>query len=267
MPSGCIFGLVGPNGAGKTTTLRILMNLYQPSQGEVEVFGMNLWKNEVAIKKRIGFVSELRSLPDYMTGSELLKALKPLYERWNDTRIAKYVERFKVPMNRKIGTLSLGERTRVALVAAVAHDPDLLILDEPTNGLDALAREIFFKTLSEEYADSGGTVLMASNVIPEVERVCEAVGIIADGRLILSGNIEDLKMAVKMIQYTTSKQHDWANHPAVLSVERLGDVVTLITRQPPDGLLQEISSLQPDFVRVLDLNLTEIFVKLVEKWA
>jgi ABC-2 type transport system ATP-binding protein len=267
IPEGSVFGLIGPNGAGKTTTLKILLNLYRAVEGYVEVFGRDVAANEAEIKQRIGFVSETRALPEYMTGAQLLKALRPLYDRWNEERIQKYVTRLKIPLDRKIGTLSLGERTRVALVAAVAHDPDLLILDEPTNGLDALARETFFRLISEEYADANQSVLIASNVIPEVERVCDSLAVIADGRVIVSGGVEELKENVKMVQFPCPEDRNWMEHPEVLVADREGDIVSLVTRKPMDGLLKDLKNLHPSYVHIVDLNLTEIFVRLVSRWV
>ncbi len=267
IPKGSIFGLIGPNGAGKTTTIKILLNMYRVSEGAVEVFGLDLKRHEVEIKKRIGYVSETRALPEYMTVQELLNSLKPMYPVWEQDRVEKYVERFRIGLKRKIGTLSLGERTRVALTAAVAHNPDLLILDEPTNGMDALAREIFFKTISEEYADSDASVLIASNVIPEVERVCDRLAILVDGQVLLEGEVDGLKENIKMVQYQSEQETDWSGHPEILFVERTGEIVTLVSKKPPDGLVQQIQQLQPGFLRVMDMNLTEIFVKVVSRWA
>lgn len=260
VPTGSVYGFIGPNGAGKTTTLKILLNILRPTEGGAYVFGCDTQREEVAIKQRVGYLSERRSLPDFLTGVELLDCLKRMYPKWNDARVKKYVEMFKIPMNKKISSLSLGERTKLGLTAAVVREPDLLILDEPTNGMDPIARELFFSALADDFGAGDKTVIIASHILPEIERVCDSVGIISEGKLALQGSLDELKDEYKMISFKAEGGDGLKDIREVLRTEKQEELTVVYTRGDPQKVLSEVRKLSPAYVDVKDLSLKDIFL-------
>ncbi|MEO6082817.1 MAG: ABC transporter ATP-binding protein, partial [Umezawaea sp.] len=190
--AGEVFGLLGPNGAGKTTTLRLLLDLIRPTRGQVSLFGEDLAANSVEARRRVGYLPGNLALYDDLTGAELLKLLAGLRGHPDLTAALRLAERLDLDLGRRSGELSKGNRQKLGVVQAFQHQPDLLVLDEPANGLDPLAqRELH--TAVREHADAGGTVLFSSHVLSEVEQVADRVGILLDGQLAVVDRVDHLK--------------------------------------------------------------------------
>jgi ABC-2 type transport system ATP-binding protein len=181
VPAGSIYGLIGPNGAGKTTTIKLLMNILRPSTGSAEVLGVDSRRLAPRHLARIGYVSENQEMPDEMTVDYLLRYLQPFYPTWDDSLAGEMVRQFDLPRDRKLRHLSRGMRMKAALASSLAYRPELVILDEPFTGLDALVRQEFIQGLLER-AD-GTTILISSHDLTELESFASHIGYIEEGRL------------------------------------------------------------------------------------
>lgn len=192
VPSGRITALVGPNGAGKTTLLRLALGLLEPSAGEISVFGWSPTKQPTLVLARVGFVPQDRPLYRNFTVADILSMGRNLNPRWDQTSAAGRLDRLKIPLNRKVGQLSGGQQAQVSLALALGKRPDLLLLDEPVSNLDPLARREFLRELVEVVASDGLTVVLSSHIVAELERVCDHLVILNNGRVQVAGDIEEL---------------------------------------------------------------------------
>ena len=188
---GEIYGFLGPNGAGKTTTIRLLMNFIQPTEGHALMMGKNVVSDSVQIKKDVGYLSGEVALYPKMTGSQFLKYMASLQPPKKPNYVSQLAKLFQADLRPKIGTLSKGNRQKIALIQALMHQPDILILDEPTGGLDPLMQEIFFE-LVRETAKRKTTVFISSHNLNEVQKICDRIGFIRAGKLIAEQKISDL---------------------------------------------------------------------------
>lgn len=189
---GEIFGFLGPNGAGKTTTIRLLLDLIRPTQGRAEIFGLDVRIHSLEIRQRLGNLPGDVSLYENLSGEEFLALIEKLHHNRSAKRKDELAERLDIDLSRKIRTYSKGMKQKVAIIQALMNDPELLILDEPTSGLDPLVQREFYNLLKEE-KERGKTVFLSSHILPEVERVCDRVGILRDGLLVGVENIDALK--------------------------------------------------------------------------
>jgi len=190
--AGEVHGFLGPNGAGKSTTIRALLGLLRTDGGQASVFGLDPWRDPVAIHRRLAYVPGDVSLWPNLTGGEAIDLLGRLRGGLDEKRRAELVERFELDPTKKARSYSKGNRQKVALVAALASDVDLLVLDEPTSGLDPLM-EAVFQEYVESFRDNGGTVLLSSHILAEVERLGDRVSIIRAGRTVDTGTLAELR--------------------------------------------------------------------------
>jgi len=202
IPAGVVFGYLGPNGAGKTTTIRLLTGLLRPSAGRAEVLGLDAWTARDDVHRRIGYLpGEFVAYPD-LTAERYLRYLADLRGTVDWSDVVLLAKRLDLDVGRRIGTLSHGNRQKVGLIQAFMHHPDLLILDEPTTGLDPLMQREFL-TLVREARDDGTTILLSSHILDEVETVADVVGILRAGRMVVVETIDDLKAkALRRIDVT-----------------------------------------------------------------
>ena len=189
--AGEVFAFLGPNGAGKTTTIRTLLDLLHPSRGRARIFGLDSRRDSVAIRRRLGNLPGDFGYGKHSSGREALALLARLRGVDDLGRAEQLAERFRADLDRSLGKLSRGNRQKVGLILAMFHSPELLILDEPTSGLDPLMQEEFLALVREE-RERGCAIFLSSHELDEVERVCDRVGIIRDGRLIAVERIHDL---------------------------------------------------------------------------
>ncbi|TFG66942.1 MAG: ABC transporter ATP-binding protein [Thermomicrobiales bacterium] len=189
---GEIFGFLGPNGAGKTTTMRVLLDLIRPSSGRAEVFGIETTADPVAIHRRVGYLPGEFDLYDRLTGAQTIAYFGNLRGGVNQAYVNELVERLDLDVSRRFKEYSKGNKQKVGLVVALQHRPDLLILDEPTAGLDPLIQQTFF-ALVREAREAGRTIFLSSHIIDEVDRTCDRVAIIREGRLVQVDRIEAIR--------------------------------------------------------------------------
>ena len=189
---GEVFGYLGPNGAGKTTTIRTLLNLIRPTRGIATIFGMDIQRKGLEVRRHTGYLPGELKLYDNLTGAEMLRYLGHLSGGVDWARVENLATRLDCDLLPPIRSLSHGNRQKIGLIQAFMNTPDLLILDEPTIGLDPLMQQEFYRLVSETKAQ-GRTVFLSSHIMPEVEHICDRVAIIREGRLVTVEDIDNLK--------------------------------------------------------------------------
>ena len=199
VPTGSVCGFLGSNGAGKTTTIRILMNQLRPTGGRAEVLGLDPSRDSLALRNRVGYVSENPVMYGWMKVRELVWFAGLFYDSWDSARVAGMIERFGLDPERRVKHLSRGMNAQLALALALGHDPRLLILDEPASGLDVVVRRDFLEGIIGLIQEEGRTVFMSSHLVHEVERVADRVAIIEQGRLVVEGPVDEVKGSVKRV--------------------------------------------------------------------
>ncbi len=198
---GAVYALLGRNGAGKSSLVRCLLGQQRPSSGRAMLFGEDVWKVRARLMARVGIVPEDPDAPPAMTARQIAGFCRRLYPSWDQAGVDRRLERFGVPPGVPFGRLSKGEKGEVMLAAALGHAPELLVLDDPTLGLDAVARKDLYKELIGELADRGTTVFLTTHDLSGVEGIATRVGILKDGRLVLDEEMETLKARFRRIRY------------------------------------------------------------------
>jgi ABC-2 type transport system ATP-binding protein len=193
MPRGAVYGLVGANGAGKTTLIKHVLGLLKAESGSVRVFGLDPVADPVAVLSRIGYVSEENDLPGWMSIDELMRYSQAFYPAWDDAYAEELRHTFALDAGAKIKNLSKGQKARAGLLIALAHRPELLVLDEPSSGLDPIVRRDILGAVIRTIADEGRTVLFSSHLLDEVEQVADHVTMIASGKIVLSAPLDEIK--------------------------------------------------------------------------
>jgi ABC-2 type transport system ATP-binding protein len=193
VPRGVVFGLVGKNGAGKTTLIKHVLGLLKAQSGSVRVFGLDPVRNPVAVLSRVGYLAEDRDLPDWLRIGELLRYLRAFYPSWDDELADDLRRKFDLDPDARIKTLSQGQRARTGLLAALAYRPEILVLDEPSTGLDPIVRREILSAIIRTIAEEGRTVLFSSHLLDEVERVSDTVALIDRGRIVMCEPLDVIK--------------------------------------------------------------------------
>ena len=229
------FGFLGPNGAGKTTTMRILLDLIRPTSGRAEVFGIETTADPVAIHRRVGYLPGEFDLYDRLTGAETITYFGNLRGGVDRAYVAELIERLDLDPSRHFKEYSKGNKQKVGLVVALQRKPDLLILDEPTAGLDPLVQQTFYALVREARAD-GRTIFLSSHIIDEVDRTCDRVAIIREGRLVQVDRIEAIRQLafhhVELTFGTPVATGLFSSLPGVSDVEAAGPIVTMRVNGP-----------------------------------
>jgi ABC-2 type transport system ATP-binding protein len=240
--AGEAFGFLGPNGAGKTTTIRTLLDLIRPTSGTVRVFGMDPRIDGVAVRKRLGYLPGELALYERMTVEAYLRTFAELRGDIPWSSVAGLAERLDLTLEKRTHELSHGNKQKVGLVQAFMHRPDLLILDEPTQGLDPLVQQTFY-ALVEEERRRGATIFLSSHVMPEVERVCDRVGIIREGQLAAVAHVNELKAkALRRIEFHFAgpvPASAFERLPGVRDVSTRGNSLLLSVEGSVDAVIKE----------------------------
>jgi ABC-2 type transport system ATP-binding protein len=262
---GEVFGFLGPNGAGKTTTIRILLDHIRPTRGRATVFGIETSADPVAIHRRVGYLPGEFNLYDRLTGTQTIEYFANLRGGVDRTYQSELIERLDLDPSRRYREYSRGNKQKVALVAALQHRPDLLILDEPTAGLDPLVQQAFFALLHEATAE-GRTVFLSSHVISEVERTCDRVAIIRDGRIVETDSVAALRqMAVHHVELRFSDTVDVGSFASIPGVKELhaedgGRVVRIAFAGPIGPLIAVATRLGVVDLVSREPNLEDVFL-------
>ena len=259
---GSIYGFLGRNGAGKTTAIRILAGLAEPTSGAARVLGFEAGPDRVAILQRTGFVIEKMLLP-YMTGRELLRFNRGFFPGWSDAQAKRYAEALEIPMDRKFKKLSHGSKTKLCLLMALAQNPELLVLDEPTAGLDPVVTDQLLRVLVEDFANDGRTILMSSHHLSEVEKIADWVGILDKGKLLLEARLDDIRARYRRIRVAGEQAR--ATSPEILTASASEGVTEYVLCGGEEKFVSDLRNNGATILEVLPMNLSEIFLELAGK--
>jgi len=260
---GEVFGYLGANGAGKTTTIRTLLDFIRPTSGLATVFDLDIRQSSVDIHRRTGYLNGELALWENMTGEDLLKYLGNLRGGLDWKYVRELAARFECDLPRRIQGLSMGNKQKLGLLQAFMHKPELLILDEPTNGLDPLMQHQFYDLLSETKKE-GRTVFLSSHILPEVEKVCDRMGIIRQGKLVTVETIETLKShSVRKLEIHfagTVPRDKFSNVPGVRDIVVQDNLLTCTVVGSLDALVKAAAQFEVVNIVSHEPTLEEIFL-------
>ncbi|WP_276700102.1 ABC transporter ATP-binding protein [Romboutsia ilealis] len=262
---GEIYGFIGPNGAGKSTTIKTILNFIYPTSGEALIFGMDSVKESEKIKEHIGYVpSEVRYYDDVKV-KDIIKYAQSFYPKSNKEYIDRICNELELDMNKKMGELSLGNKKKVAIAQSLINNPKLLILDEPTNGLDPLMQKKLFKILIEE-KEKGNTVFLSSHNLVEVQNLCDRVCVIKEGKIVDIIEIEKSKTELKLKVTLSSSDitDDTILNLSDKIVDKNGNLYTFIYSKNIDSLVKELANYKIDELLIEKENLEDAFLNYYE---
>lgn len=264
---GEVFGFLGPNGAGKSTTIRSILNFLTPSDGKINIFGLDSVKNSVAIKNHIGYLAGDISLYDSMSGYQLFKYLTGLGKSTNWDYVNDLSHRLQISLQAKIGTLSKGNKQKIGLIQAFMHQPKLLILDEPTSGLDPLMKQIFYEMVLE-MKHLGNSVFVSSHDLNEVQHICDKAAFIKSGRLIATESIrEDFEFSLRRYIVTFPTSPDIGEFEKIDSVSEITqnkNKLTVTVKGDISEFVRKLSKHDPIDLSEEETSLEDIFMKYYE---
>lgn len=264
IPRGSVFGLVGENGAGKTTLLKHLLGLLRAEIGSVRVFGRDPVADPVGVLGRIGCLSEDRDLPDWMRIDELMRYNQAFYPTWDEDYADELRREFALDLRQRVSTLSRGQRARAGLLVALAHRPDLLVLDEPSSGLDPVVRQEILGAIVRTVADEGRTVLFSSHLLDEVERVADHVAMLHEGRLVACDSLDQIRRQHHRFVIRFDQPQDSSPQlPGALSCRGAGQEWTVLCNGGSEELVQAVLARGAKIVDEASPSLEEIFVSRV----
>ena len=264
---GEIFGFLGPNGAGKTTTIRLLLDLIRPTRGQAEVFGLDTHRNSLEIRRCLGYVPGDVVLYDGMTGGEFLALMGSFHQGHDGRRLKELQERLELDLSRQTRAYSKGMKQKLAIIQAFMNDPKLLILDEPTLGLDPLMQRQFYDLLLEEKS-RGKTIFLSSHILPEVERVCDRVGIVRSGHLVDIELVADLKRKkIRRMHLILSREmaQDELKLEGVDIISIKGKQVELKVHGEIPSLLKQLCQLPIEDMSFPEASLEDTFMEFYEE--
>jgi ABC-2 type transport system ATP-binding protein len=261
VPRGVVFGLVGANGAGKTTLIRHVLGLLKAQSGSVRVFGLDPVAEPITVLSRVGYLSEEGDLPGWMRIDELLRYMRAFYPTWDEGYAQDLRQQFALDPAAKVKNLSKGQRARAGLLVALAYRPELLLLDEPSSGLDPIVRRDILGAIVRTIADEGRTVLFSSHLLEEVERVSDGVAMLKAGRVVFAGELDEVKQTHHRL---TLRFDDERRRPppldGVLSWEGRGCEWSAVARGRLEELTLAASALGAAVIEQKALSLDEIFL-------
>lgn len=258
---GSVYGLIGPNGAGKTTLIKNLCGIYKPDSGEIYINGERIWEN-IHMKSKMIYISD--ELFFYTTYSikETAKMYSSIYPNWDWERYESMKEVFKIDEKRKVRRLSKGMQKQVAFWLGICAKPDIMILDEPVDGLDPVMRKNVWSLVLSDVCENNTTVLISSHNLRELEDVCDHVGIMFDGRVVLQKSLDDVKGNIHKVQTSFSQgfPEELKSSLEILHTSEFGSVTTLILKGEADEIRNKISQFNPLILDILPLTLEEVFI-------
>ena len=260
VPRGSLCGFLGCNGAGKTTTLKMLMGMTRPSAGEARVLGLRVADpvEAVAIRQRAGFVGEDKLFARSSTVDELLRFTRALYPRWRSDLEQRYLRAFGLPLAASAGGLSKGSRARLALLLAIARGAEILLLDEPTDGLDPAMTEETLQALVSLAAEGDTTILFSSHQLAQVEQIADRVCLIDEGRVVVNDALDDLKSAYSRVILVFEGEAPREDYPRA---RRDGRTLSLLVRGGTDAVVARARAQQVRSVDIRPVTLKEIFLE------
>jgi ABC-2 type transport system ATP-binding protein len=253
---GEIFGFLGPNGAGKTTTIRTLLGFLKPTRGKAYIFGKNVEKEIVEIKEKTGYIPGELALYGDLTAIDLLKYFGTLRRNFDEKKLERLLEIFELPLDRKIKGYSRGMKQKLSIVQAFMHNPELIVMDEPTAGLDPLLQGKFYDFLREEKKE-GKTMFISSHILTEVEKISDRVGIIKDGNLITLENVDSLKRKKgKVVKVKTTEKIEIGG----IETRMENGWTSFVVTEDMDVVIKKLAKHTIEDIEIGELSLEEIFM-------
>ena len=257
---GQVVGLLGRNGAGKTTLLESVLGLREPDSGACRVFGEAPDRLSDATRARIGYVPQKADLFEWLTVGQMLAYFKSFYPRWNDAKVQRLLQHWEIEVNKSIKQLSGGQQQRLSIIRAMAHEPDLLVLDEPVASLDPVGRREFLRELIDQVIDNGTTVVFSTHILTDLERVAVDVAFMAHGRIVLQAPLTDLlETTRRLVGAPTAVQAFIARHRLELVNERAASGGSAMVRLAADQL-----ELQGEGLELQPVMLEDLFAELTQ---
>lgn len=267
VPAGSIFGLIGPNGAGKSTLIQMLTGIIRPDSGDAFILGRSIREKDGSIRNRVGYVPDVPVMYPGFTVAEMYRLGSKLCPFWDGERCRELHQAFRLSEGQRIRNLSRGQKVQVALVMALALRPHLLLLDEPTAGLDPVVRRAFLQTIIEEVASQGTTVFYSSHNLNDLEQSADHIAAIYRGRVILSHSLDELKESVHRLQVIFAgepPEEVIKSLPGIVDCQRSGRVMTITITGHLDSICPRLAALEPELVKELNLDLESIFIALMK---
>jgi ABC-2 type transport system ATP-binding protein len=263
---GTVFGLLGPNGAGKSTLLKLLVGHLRPTSGSAVMLGKPTSQKDAERWLRIGYVSQGRYLPGWMTAAECLRFTRAFHPQWDQVKVQRLMDRLEVSHDAKIRDLSRGHYVRLQIVLALAHNPELILLDEPTSGLDPVGRRELLTLLIEEIAPAAGrTVMFSSHLVEDIERMADGVAIMDAGRIVASGPIDTLKGSRSRVEFSNSlPEADLSAVPGLIALKRGAGANVAVTSEP-DNAVQYLRSRGAADAAVVSVSFEQVFFDYVDR--
>ena len=263
VPSGALYGFLGPNGSGKTTTIRLLLGLLRAAQGEITVLGRSVPREITDVLSRTGYVPERPHLYTMLTVDEAMRYHAAFYPTWSWEWARELMTGFRLQGSRRIAALSKGETGKLMIMLALAQRPDLLVLDEPTDGLDPVVRRDVLGAVLEYVSQSGATVFLSSHLVHELERICDWVGVMDGGRLVAELPMQRFKDGIKRLRVMDAPEHLPDAPFTLLSRHRNGAGELLLVNGWEPPMTQYFASVGATLRDITDLDLEEGFVELL----
>ena len=263
VPKGAVYGFLGPNGSGKTTTIRLLLGLLKPDGGKITILGQPMPESYASVLAKTGYVPERPHLYPTLTVDESIRLHRSFYSTWDQKWADELLAMFALDPDRKISALSKGETGKLLMLQALAQRPELLVLDEPTDGLDPVVRRDILAAVLEYVHDTSATVLISSHLVHELERVCDWVGLMDRGTLVAELPMQEFKSGVKRLRVAQAPQ-DLISPPfTLLTREKNGSVEDWVVRGWAPGMQAFLQGTGASVREIVDLDLEEGFVEML----
>jgi ABC-2 type transport system ATP-binding protein len=261
IPRGTTLGLIGPNGAGKSTTVRILMGMLAPTAGTVRVLGIDVATDAAQVRRRVGYVPERHDIYSWMTVGQVIDFTRPFYGTWDDGFCHEMVDLFELDRRKKVRQLSKGMLVKLGLLLAIAHRPELLILDEPTTGLDPIVHEDFLDGVLRSICHGRCTVLFSSHNLADIQRLADSVCILRGGKVLVQGGIDDLLASAKRVRAVLTDGHlpRWAPEGTLWQRVQRREWLLTIAGFDADVAARIKSENPVECVEAFDLSLGDLF--------
>lgn len=262
VPTGCVYGFLGRNGAGKSTTIKMLMGMIRPDAGTVSLLGQDVSQITPQTRARIAYMAEGHPLYSWMTIGQMADFTRAFYSDWDQTLVDQVLDHFELSRKQKCGRLSRGQQAQVSLALAMAPDPELLILDDPTLGLDTVVRREFLEALIQLIQSRGRTIFFSSHVLGDVERVATRIGVMIDGVLRVDCPMEMFRESVrKVVVEFNDEPPDFLGCEGLVSWRRSGVTLELVVVNWGEPQRTLVESMEPRWIDVVEMNLEDTFIE------
>ena len=265
LDKGKVLGIVGPSGVGKTSLIKGLVGIYKGTEGMLLYDGEEIYDNP-NVKRKIAFVPDEHNSFYLITLRDIMNFYKGLYPEFNEEKFYKINKIFKIPLNKRFLQLSKGMKMRVNLMIAFSLNAELLVLDEPTSGLDPILKEKVLKMIIEEVSDGDKSIIISSHNLIELERICDDVLILNEGKVEYHNTLDNIKRNIKKIQvaFDMPVYEEDLNFPGIFNISQVGRVFTIVIEDNEDEFKKFIQKFNPLFVEEIDLSLEEVFINRIE---